>query len=300
MEGDVTSTSGQVAAIPDMADMSEFGIPEQVFPVSSWVLVTCGLVALAGLGPAAMAFYFLRHPFGTNPPPRELMMIGGSAFVLMSAVLGGLTLSVRNLTYMVFPEALVEMRGGRNRIFRWDEITEVFEDPRGTTRYRIVVRGRRKSIASIVQNHQALGETIATTVTRRLLPPALRTFETGGTVAFGRLSVSSDLLTFKHNQLAWSQIGTMAMKYNPQMKSTRLEVRVDGQFLPWCSVAVRNIPNLRVFVELARRSCPNCAIGSALAENVPDYTAISEVGPSRETELDLRDIRRHGRGRTQW
>ena len=37
-----------------------------------------------------------------------------------------------------------------------------------------------------------------------------------------------------------------------------VEVRLDGQFLPWCNVAVRNIPNLRVFLELARRACPNC------------------------------------------
>jgi uncharacterized protein DUF6585 len=258
MQVDVTSASVQVAAGALAPDMSEFGVPEQVHPVSSWVLWTCGFVALAGLGPAAMSFYFLWHPFGTNPPPREVMMIGGSAFVLMSAVLAGLALWVRTLTYLVFPQALVEMRGARSRIFRWDEITELFEEPQGTTHFRIVVGGRRKSIASIVQNRQALAETIAARVTGRLLPPALRTFEKGGTVAFGPLSVSPDSLTFKSKQLAWSQVSRMEIMYNPQMKSTRLEVRLDGQFLPWCSVGVRNIPNLRVFLELAPRVCPNC------------------------------------------
>src|SRR5436190_2876982 len=138
---DVTRASVQVAAGPLTPDMSEFGVPEQVHPVSAWVLWTCGFVALAGLGPAAMSFYFLWHPFGTNPPPREVMMIGGAAFVLMSAVLAGMALRVRTLTYLVFPQALVEMRGVRSRIFRWDDITELFEEPRGTTRFRIVVGG---------------------------------------------------------------------------------------------------------------------------------------------------------------
>jgi hypothetical protein len=50
----------------------------------------------------------------------------------------------------------------------------------------------------------------------------------------------------------------MEIKFNPQMKSTWLEVRLDGQFLPWCNVAVRTIPNLRVFLELVRRACPGC------------------------------------------
>jgi hypothetical protein len=42
--------------------------------------------------------------------------------------------------------------------------------------------------------------------------------------------------------------------YNPQAKSTQFEVGTAAQFLPWCSVAVRTIPNVRVFLELMRRA----------------------------------------------
>jgi hypothetical protein len=239
-------------------EASAFGVPEHVHPVSQWVLWLCWLVAVAALGPAAMAFYFLWKPFGTNPPPREVMIIGGVAFVAGSLALIGMALWVRTLVYLVFGNALVRVRGGRWRIFRWDDIKAVFENPIGTdSRYRIVLSdGRTKSIASIVKNHEALGDTIVARVTERVLPEALRTFDEGGTVSFGPLSVSPDLLTYKHKQVAWTEIARLDVEFNPQIKSTQLEVRAGIGFLTWCSVPVSNIPNLRVFLELAHRACP--------------------------------------------
>jgi hypothetical protein len=252
----VTSQDERHRRLPPEA--STFGIPEHIHPVSPWVLWLCWLVALAALGPAAMAFYFLWKPFGANPPPREVMVIGGAAFVVGSLVLIGMALWVRTLVYLVFADALVRVRSGRWTIFRWDDIREVFEKPIGAdSRYLIVLSdGRTKSIASIVKNHKALGDTIVARVTERVMPGALRTFEKGGTVSFGPLSVSPDLLTYKNKQVAWGQVTRLDVEFNPQMKSTQLEVRAGGGFLTWCSVPVQNIPNLRVFLELAYRACP--------------------------------------------
>jgi hypothetical protein len=154
--------------------------------------------------------------------------------------------------------SLIQVRGGRATIFHWDEISEVFEKPMGTaSRYRIALSdGRTRSIAYIVKNHQALGEAIVTRITERVLPQALRIFEKGGTVPFGPLSVSSDLLTYKDKQVGWGQISRLDVEFNPQAKSTFFAVRVGGQLLNWCSVPVQNIPNLRVFMELVRRAYP--------------------------------------------
>jgi hypothetical protein len=239
-------------------EAATFGEPEQIHPVSPWVLWLSWLVALACLGPAGMAFYFLWHPFGTNPPPREVMMIGGSAFVLGSLLLIGRALWVRTLTYLVFPDGLVQARAGNSTIYRWDEIKAVFEKRMGTdSRYRLALSdGQTKSIAWIVKNHKALGETIVARVTGRVLPQALRTFENGTLVSFGPLSVSRDLLTYKDKHVAWDQVSRVDVTFNPQMKSTQLEVRVAGHLLPWCSVPVHTIPNLRVFMELVRRAYP--------------------------------------------
>jgi hypothetical protein len=239
-------------------EVSTFGTPEQIHPVSPWVLWLCWLVALAALGPAAMAFYFLWKPFGTNPPPREVMLIGGGAFVAGSLVLIGMALWVRTLIYLVFHSALVQARGGSASIFRWEEISEVFEKPMGTdSRFRIALSdGRTRNIASIVKNHRALGETIVARITERVLPQALRIFEKGGSVPFGPLAISPDVLTYKDKQVTWGQVARLNLEFNPQAKSTQLVVRVGGQFLNWCSVPVRSIPNLRVFLELVRRAYP--------------------------------------------
>jgi hypothetical protein len=239
-------------------EASTFGLPERIHPVSPWVLWLCWLVALAALGPAAMAFYFLWKPFGTNPPPREVMFIGGVTFAIGSLALIGMALWVRTLAYLVFADALVRVRGDKWTIFFWGDIKAVFEKPMGTdSRYRIVLSdGRTKGIASIVKNHKALGDTIVARVTERVMPEALRTFEKGGTVSFGPLSVSPDLLTYKGKQVAWGQITRLDVEFNQQMKSAQLEIRAGGGFLIWCSVPVRNIPNPRVFLELAHRACP--------------------------------------------
>jgi hypothetical protein len=239
-------------------EVSTFGEPEQVHPVSPWLLWLCWLVALAALVPAGMAFYFLWKPFGTNPPPRIAMIIGGAAFVAGSLVLIGMALWVRTLIYLVFRNALVQVRGGRATIFHWEEIKEVFEKPMGAdSHYRIALSdGRKKSIASIVKNHKALGEAIVARITARVLPEALRIFEKGGAVSFGPFSVSRDLLTYKDKQVAWGQVARFDVEYNPQLKSTQLDVRVGGRLLPWCNVPVRTIPNFRVLLELVRRACP--------------------------------------------
>jgi uncharacterized protein DUF6585 len=254
MAADATSTQSIEAA---ESLLSQLGEPEQVHRVKSSILRTAWLVALAGLGPAAMAFYFLWQPFGTNPPPREVMVIGGSAFVAMSVILAGLALWVRPLKYLVFPEALVQMHHGKTTLFRWDDISEVFEGGTAASRYRILAAGRKHTIVSIVQHHQELGDTIVSRVTDRIVPQAQRVFEKGGAIAFGPLSISPDLLIYKDKQLAWSQIGRMEIIYNPQMKNTQLEVRLDGQLRTWCSVPVRTIPNLRVFAALVQRAYPS-------------------------------------------
>jgi hypothetical protein len=107
-----------------------------------------------------------------------------------------------------------------------------------------------------VKNHKALGDTIVARVTERVLPEALRTFGKGGTVSFGPLSASPYLLTYKGKQMTWGQIDRLDVEFNAQTKSTQLEVRAaGGGWLPWCSVPVRDIPNLRVFLELADRAC---------------------------------------------
>src|SRR5262249_12597714 len=106
-ESEVSMAGGDrefVGSLP--AEVSAWGEPEQVHPIRPGLLWLCGLVALACLGPAGMSFYCLWKPFGKNPPPPEVMLGGGVAFVAGGLLLVGMALWVRSLTYLVFPEAL--------------------------------------------------------------------------------------------------------------------------------------------------------------------------------------------------
>lgn len=241
-------------------EVAALGVPERMHRVGSWVLWLCGLVGLAAMGPAGMCFYFLWRPFGANPPPPVVALIGGCVFALAGLVIIGMGVWARQFSYVVYPEALVQVHGRRCQIFRWGQIQEVFEKRMGPqARYRIGLGdGRKISIAYIVKDHQILGNTIVTRVAERVLPKALETFDAEGTVSFGPLSISRDVLTYKGKSVAWDQVTRLNLEFNPPARSTQLEVWVSGKRLAWCSVPDRTIPNLSVFLELAATARPGC------------------------------------------
>jgi hypothetical protein len=169
------------------AEIRMMGAPEQIHRVSPWVHWVCWLAALACLMTAATALYSLSKQLETNAVPREAMLIASIAFVTGSLLASDVAFWVRTFAYLVFRDALVQVRGGRWTIFRWDEIEEVVEKPRGArSRYRLVLAdGRTTSIAPIVTNHQALGETIVARVGERVTPQTLQFLAQGGNVGLG-------------------------------------------------------------------------------------------------------------------
>jgi hypothetical protein len=189
-------------------EVSAFGVPEQVHPVRPSALWLCRLTALACLAIAAGLLLFLSDPLPATGRPHGEVLIAGAAFAAASLVLIGMSFSLRTFAYLVFPEALVQVFGCRYTIFRWDDITEVFEQPIGArSRFRIVLSdGRVRTVAPVVRNQQALGRAIVARVSERVLPRTLRFLEKGGTVALGGLSISAERIPCRHEERACARI----------------------------------------------------------------------------------------------
>lgn len=70
------------------------------------VRVMCGIVAPLAFACAAPCFYFLVHPFGTNPPPKEVALTAGIVFSCFGLFMAGMavfyrgTIATPGLDYM--------------------------------------------------------------------------------------------------------------------------------------------------------------------------------------------------------
>lgn len=162
----------------------------------------------------------------------------------------------RSLRVLVFPEGLVHIRGGKAQVFRWDEIAKVYMSLQKTRvggravqhSYRIQdVRGKRAEFTGDIPGVATLGQTIQQEVTRRMLPRALETYNAGGTVEFGSLSVSQQGLSNRRETVPWSDIEEV------KVQRGIITVKKAGKWLNWANVTVGGTPNVFVFLALADR-----------------------------------------------
>jgi hypothetical protein len=157
------------------------GTPEQIHPSNPTLLWMLGIVGLMCLGPAGMCFWFLVAPFGKNPPPPELAMGGGCVFAVLGLTSLVSAILIRLPTWIVFRDALVELKGSKAQVFAWEDITELRQETAQNTnipgmmpmRYTVVARdGRERPIESIVRNRQELTASIAQRMRDRAARPS--------------------------------------------------------------------------------------------------------------------------------
>jgi hypothetical protein len=199
----LAETKNGVARCP--LDESALGEPEQVHRVSARVLWLCWLAAVACLLAAALVVQRLSKPFATNGPLLEVMLLGG-AFLTGGLVLSVMALRLHTFAYLVFPDGLVHVRGGRRTVSRWDEITGIFETRMyGGSCSRIVLSdGRARRIASMLKNHKELEATILARVTKGVTAKA-SSFEMDNFVPAPRERAPAPD-DKQRRQVAWSQI----------------------------------------------------------------------------------------------
>jgi hypothetical protein len=216
------------------------------------LLAFFGVLLLIGAFAAGYAF------FTTDPkePDREGMIVVAVICAAIGVPFVGIWLAQRGKTVEVFEHGLVRIKGKKVRATRWDDISAVWQQITrnyyngiytGTTYiYTIQTKtGEKFKITNVYKDIEALGNTIQSEVTKRLLPPMVLAYQSGQTVSFGKLSLSPQGLIYKDKHLGWNEIKDL------KIERGYISVKKEGgRWFNWASVSAASVPNLFVFLAM--------------------------------------------------
>ena len=160
----------------------------------------------------------------------------------------------------VYRDGLVYVHSGKTDMVRWDDIDSVKMAVVNVTRsgsrhvydtvYHYTINPRvgteirfsfnKNSIPNIDQ----LSNTIQHEVTRRQLPKAAETFNNGGTLQFGKLTVDRRGIGNGKETISWTEVEDL------KMQNGAITIRKKDKWLNWSNVTVGQTPNIFVFMAL--------------------------------------------------
>jgi hypothetical protein len=97
-------------------------------------------------------------------------------------------------------------------------------------------------------NFEQFGNEMQNETAKRLLPRAIRDYNAGQAVDFGKFTVSREGLTYRGKVLPWSAFGGL------QFGAGLMTVTKQGQWLTWAGVTTAKVPNLMVFQNLVNHA----------------------------------------------
>jgi hypothetical protein len=217
------------------------------------------LFALAGVAMVGSAALDAAKAAPNNPDSADQWII-----VLSSAlvpILIGVFLWVKgrgdqSWRVLVFDEGLVHQHRGKETVYRWEEIKEVYEcsgSPHieGVTlppAYRCWVVNQNGDKLELYnyfhRDAQELGQMIHDRTLPRLLADAQARFHAWEPVEFGPLRVSQDGLSYRKKALAWEEVQRIVAG------QARFEVKKRKAWWDWCAVLTAEIPNVAVLLAL--------------------------------------------------
>jgi hypothetical protein len=166
--------------------------------------------------------------------------------------------NTRTLSVHVSPVGVAHHNHGKATIIRWDDVNQVWQNVTrhyrngvytGTTHYYKLIGndGRHLEFKNNLQNVEQLGQTLQTEVTGRLLRQAAQTYNSGGTVTFGKLTISKQGLSNGKETLSWDKVKGV------KLDRGIISVQKEGKWLNWSSQTVAQTPNIWVFTEMVDR-----------------------------------------------
>lgn len=178
----------------------------------------------------------------------------------LAALAGGLLIGYRAFVERdsrinVFQNGMVRTIAGMDKVVRWDDITAIWQSithhkssgitVQTTHLYTILLsNGEKLKFSDDVKNVEQLGNMIQQEVVKRLLPKAAETLKSGGTVNFGKLSVSPQGLSNSRETIPWDQVQKVSINHG------YITVRKQGKLLNWSHITVAATPNVFVFLSL--------------------------------------------------
>jgi hypothetical protein len=197
-------------------------------------------------------------------PPRHFLACAREpiGLAIMGLLCGGLGLALVagtalnwNTRVLVFPDGLVHIKNGKTSVFRWDDIGAVWQQITkryvngvytGTTHLYTLRRydGEQIKLNDSIGKVEELGTLVQNETFKRLMPKAIATYTAGGTVVFGKISVSPQGISNGKQTLPWTEVKGVTIDRGV------ISVSKQGKWLRWASDTAANTPNLYVFLQL--------------------------------------------------
>jgi len=179
----------------------------------------------------------------------------GLILLIAGIWLGFNALRYYGLRVYVFTEGLVQVKGNKTTVVRWDQIKTIWQKVQkrfissfyiGTVhRYTAQqANGKKITFDDGLKNIEGLGNTLTREVTSRLLPELIATYDAGDPITFGKLRISMHGISIGEEILLWNQIKGV------QVTKGVLAINKDGQWLNWPSIKAAKIANFPLFLAL--------------------------------------------------
>lgn len=170
------------------------------------------------------------------------LFLGGGLFALLPV------LSKDIPAFLVFRDALVEVKGDEFAVLRWEDIKEL-----NAPRIVVTNDGQRFDLHGMVRDLGRLYVAVRSRLQARLLPQVTAALNAGRPVTFGAFTLSPTSITFGAKTRSWDQV--TSMKIIAYRGHRTLNVW-DGHLLPWCRAALNEVPNDWLFLEAVKMVCP--------------------------------------------
>ena len=210
-----------------------------------------GIFILGGVGLAALVH--------TLDSIRTGLFLAALGLVALSYGLYLTRTASRNKRAQIYvgTDGLLRIKGDQAEAIHWDQVAgvqQMFVQSRSNYFLRAYLLLRRDgSVLAIERSYQdfkELGKAIEEEVTRRLLPEALATYNTGGLVSFGAIQVSLQGISVQKQNgpktLAWNEFNGYKV-YDGRVKIKKRDAR-----LVWETLLIPQVPNLCVLLALTQ------------------------------------------------
>lgn len=197
-------------------------------------------------------FIVLRISGGALTTTSLIVIAGVAVVVVISLIL--YVLINRNNQLLMYEHGLVDSCRGKLLVMRYDNINSLFQKIVTTkisgieagTDYVYTLKAQNGGTL-VINQHKEAGEYTRNQTFERLMPKAIETYEAGGEVSFGSLTVSKQGLSSRKGTLPWLEFHSI------EVNNGRVNIgkkKENGNLRHWVSTEFTEIPNAYVFLTL--------------------------------------------------
>jgi hypothetical protein len=218
--------------------------------ISVWVTLAAGAIfTLLG------GYVLIEILTGMLRSGRQSMLLVSIIFLVIGIAFMAIGYFQSRQHIQVFDQGFTYIKASAVQIVRWDAIESIRHQavrvrvnfiPIGTAHtYTITTtQGETIKLTGSIGKVAKLGALIEAEAFKYLMPRAIETYKAGGTLQFGKLSVSQLGIGNGKEIVPWAQIKSV------QMNNGWISVKKQGKWLNWANAAVAQTPNVFVFLAL--------------------------------------------------